>query len=60
MLQLALQMIALQAVILLLIRPILLWYFKVNQALRILRSIDASLKCLPAVKERNQRLRKVS
>lgn len=32
----------------LLLRPMLLWYLKVNQALKLLASIDRSLKCLPA------------
>ena len=52
MLQLAAQLIALQIVILLLIRPLLLWYFRINDLVRLLISIDRSLKCLPAVRER--------
>ena len=60
MLQLALQLMLLQVIVLLLLRPILLWYLKVNQGLKLLRSIDQSLKCLPAVQQQNQRLRKVS
>lgn len=60
MLQLAAQLIALQIVILLLIRPLLLWYFKINDLAKLLQSIDRSLKCLPAVKEKHARLRKVS
>ena len=51
MLQLAAQLIALQIVVLLLIRPLLLWYFRINELRAILLSIDASLKCLPAVKD---------
>ena len=52
MLQLAAQLIALQIVVLLLIRPLLLWYFRINELRTILLSIDASLKCLPAVRDR--------
>jgi hypothetical protein len=59
MIQLALQMVLLQVIVLLLLRPILLWYFKVNQALKLLRSIDSSLKCLPAVRAQRPELSKV-
>lgn len=58
MLQLALQLIALQILFLLAMRPLLLWYLKVNQALNLLRSIDSSLKCLPAVRTEAQRIRR--
>jgi len=51
MMQLALQMVLLQVIVLLLLRPILLWYFKVNQAMKLLASIDQSMKCLPAVRQ---------
>ncbi len=47
MLQLALTLLLTQALILLLIRPLLLWYLKINRAVKTLESIDASLKCLP-------------
>lgn len=60
MLQLVAQILLLEVAILLLLRPILLWYLKINQGLMLLRSIDSSLKCLPAVKERNARLRRAS
>lgn len=60
MLQLAAQMIALQIVVLLLIRPLLLWYFRMNDLVRLLQSIDSSLKCLPAVRTENARLRRAS
>ncbi len=38
----------------LLIREFWLWYFRINQAIRLLESIDASLKCLPAVSNARQ------
>ena len=60
MLNLAISLIAAEVLILLLLRPILLWYFKVNQHLALLRSIDQSLKCLPAVRTEKERLRRVS
>ena len=60
MLQLAAQLIALQIVVLLLIRPLLLWYFRINELRAILLSIDASLKCLPAVRTESQRLKRAS
>ena len=60
MLQLAAQLIAAQVVILLLLRPLILWYFRVNDVVRLLISIDQSLKCLPAVRTESQRLRRVS
>lgn len=54
MLQLALTLLLTQAAILLLLRPLILWYFRLSRMTRALESIDASLKCLPAVK--NERL----
>lgn len=60
MLKLAISLIAGEVLILLLLRGPLLWYQKVNQGLQLLRSIDQSLKCLPAVRTEAQRLRKVS
>ena len=50
MTQLVIYLIAGEILILLVLRPILLWYLKVNQALRLLQSIDRSLKLLPAVR----------
>lgn len=58
MLQLAAQMIALQIVILLLIRPLLLWYFRINDLAKLLQSIDRSLKCLPAVRTEAVRIKR--
>lgn len=58
MLQLALKLIGLQILFLLMMRPLLLWYLKINQALSLLRSIDSSLKCLPAVRTEAQRIRR--
>ena len=60
MLNLALTLIATEVAILLALRPLLLWYLKVNQGLALLRSIDQSLKCLPAVRTEKERLRRVS
>ena len=50
MLQIAMTLAVTQVILLLLLRPILLWYLKVNQAIRLLQSIDSSLKLLPAVR----------
>lgn len=50
MLQLALTLILTQALILLLLRPVICWYLKLNRMAKSLESIDRSLKCLPAVK----------
>lgn len=58
MLQLAAQLIALQIVILLLIRPLLLWYFRINDLAKLLQSIDRSLKCLPAVRTEAVRIKR--
>ena len=38
-----------QIAILLVLRPVVLWYFKLNQITKTLESIDLSLKQLPAV-----------
>ena len=51
MMQLAITLLAAELLLLLALRPLLLWYLKINQELSLLRSIDASLKCLPAVKQ---------
>ena len=50
MTQLMIHFIPAEILFLLLLRPILLWYLKVNQAIRLLQSIDRSLKLLPAVR----------
>lgn len=60
MLQLASTMLLVELVLLLLLRPILLWYLRVNQALKLLASIDRSLKCLPAVERSRPPMRKAS
>jgi hypothetical protein len=49
MVQLALSLFAMQLIVLFLIRPIVLWYFRLSRITRALESIDRSLKCLPAV-----------
>ena len=59
MTQLVIYLIAGEIVILLLLRPILLWYFKVTKVISLLSSIDASMKCLPAVRTEANRLRRV-
>jgi len=38
-----------QLVVLLLLRPVVLWYFRLNRIAKTLESIDESLKQLPAV-----------
>jgi hypothetical protein len=58
MLKFAIQLIGSEILLLLLLRPLLLWYLKINQALSLLRSIDSSLKCLPAVRTEAQRIRR--
>lgn len=50
MLNLAIGILAGQITLLLVMRPILLWYLKINRAVKALESIDQSLKCLPAVR----------
>jgi|GEM_PF-3619977 hypothetical protein len=49
--------VAIGAVVVLLLtlelgREVVLWYWRVNDIVRLLESIDASLKCLPAVEQR--------
>ena len=41
-------------------RPLLRWYFGINQVIESLENIDASLRCLPAVREARARARKVA
>jgi hypothetical protein len=45
-------------VLMLLGRKFVWWYFGIGRAVRALESIDASLKCLPAVRDRGSRLRR--
>ena len=54
MLELALTLLLTQVLVLLLIRPLICWYLKINRMVKALESIDASLKCLPAVKNDRQ------
>jgi hypothetical protein len=49
MLKLAIYLLLGQVAILLAARPVIQWYLGINQVLMLLRSIDRSLKCLPAV-----------
>jgi len=49
MLQLILTVLLAQMLILLAIRPLILWYFGIERMTKILESIDLSLKQLPAV-----------
>lgn len=51
MLKLLIYLLIAQVGLILAARKFLLWYLKINRALEILRSIDASLKCLPSVQE---------
>jgi len=60
MLQLLSSLLALQIVLLLLLRPLLLWYLRINDIRTILLSIDASLKCLPAVRAATYQSRRAS
>ena len=55
MLQLVLMILAAQAVILLALRPVILWYLGINRALKALESIAQSLGQMPAAKEARQR-----
>lgn len=50
MLRLAIGILTLQTLLLLTLRPLILWYLGISRATKLLRSIDESLKCLPAVK----------
>jgi hypothetical protein len=58
MLELAVKLIAAELVLLLILRPVLWWYFGISRAIRALESIDSSLKCLPAVRVRDERIRR--
>lgn len=50
-LQMGLTVLAIQIPLLLLLRPLILWYFKINRAVEALESIDESLCYLPAVRQ---------
>jgi len=41
---------------LILLRPVILWYFKISRAVKALESIAESLEQLPAAKEHRDRL----
>lgn len=56
--QLILTLVGLEVAILVVLRPLVWWYFGISRAVRALESIDASLRCLPAVRDRNSRLRR--
>jgi hypothetical protein len=43
--------IVVNLVVFLIVRQLMLWYFRIDEALDLLASIDESLKCLPAVRE---------
>jgi hypothetical protein len=49
MLLLALQILAIQALLLLLLRPLILWYLGLSRMTKALESIDESLSYLPIV-----------
>lgn len=55
MIQEALILLAVQLLFLILIRPLVLWYFKINRVTKLLASIDLSLQQLPVVKASQQR-----
>jgi hypothetical protein len=56
-LALALPLLVIQVVLLLLLRPILLWYLRIGRAVEALESIAESLEQMPAAKEYRTRLR---
>jgi hypothetical protein len=60
MLHFALELIALKILLLLILRPVIWWYFGIRRALRALEAIDASLKCLPAVRIRDEAKRRAA
>lgn len=51
MLTLALEIIAIQVGLLLVLRPLVLWYFQISRRTKALESIDESLSYLPAVQQ---------
>jgi hypothetical protein len=54
MLQIVLILLGTQGLMLLLLRPLILWYFKINRAVKALESIDQSLQYLPAVQNQGR------
>lgn len=57
MLDLLIPILVIRAVVLLPLRPILLWYFRIGQAVDVLESIAESLGQMPAAKEYRSRIR---
>lgn len=47
-------------ILFLLTRMFWLWYFGMSEVHELLRSIDASLKCLPVVQEQEQRMKRIN
>lgn len=58
MLELAVKLIVAQVVLLLIGRSFIWWYFGISRAIRALEAIDASLRCLPAVRTERERIRR--
>jgi len=56
MLQLVLTILGFQIVLLLALRPLILWYFKISPAVRALESIAESLEQMPAAREHRARM----
>ena len=56
MLLLVLRILEIQIVLLVALRPLILWYFKLNRISKTLESIDESLKQLPVVQAYNTRI----
>ena len=54
MIHLLLELISVQVVLVLALRPLVWWYFGIGRALRHLSSIDVSLRQLPAVNAYDQ------
>ena len=59
MLTLALEILAIQLLLLLLLRPLLLWYLKVSRIVKALESIDESLSYLPIVRQERVRRNRI-
>ncbi len=59
MILLALSLPAVTILLLLILRPLILWYWRVNRAVAALEDIAASLRELPAVRDRDAQARKV-
>jgi hypothetical protein len=60
MFQLVMAMLAVQVVVLLVLRPVVWWYFGIGRAIEALEQIDASLRCLPAVSKIRELARRAS